>query len=82
LFYVYLAMKYGIVVCSKCKRAKGFLLNNKTTRCIVCGKVLNIKKLKIMFKTDSRVKMRNAIGIINADIDGNSEIFQKFIAKQ
>ena len=75
-------MKYGIVVCSKCKRAKGFLLSNKTTRCIACGKVIDIKKSKIMFKTDSRVEMQNVIGMINADIDGNSEIFQKLITKQ
>jgi len=62
-------MKYGIIVCSKCKRAKGFLFANKTTKCIVCGKVLNIKKHKIMLKTDSLVELQNAIGMINADID-------------
>jgi len=79
---MYLAMKYGIVVCSKCRRAKGFLLSSKTTRCIVCGKVLKINKLKIMFKTDSIVEMQNAIGIINADSNGNSEKFLKLLSKQ
>jgi len=74
-------MKYGIVVCSKCKRAKGFLLSNKTTRCVVCGKVLNIKKQKIMFKTDSQIEMQNAIGIINANIDDNSKNFLKLLSK-
>jgi hypothetical protein len=58
-------MKYGVVVCSNCKMAKGILLSNKTTRCNRCGKILNLKKTLIFYKTESEEKLRWAIGEVN-----------------
>jgi hypothetical protein len=72
-------MRYGVVVCPNCKKAKGFELSSKTTKCPICNKTLKIDKLKIFYKTDSQVKLRNAIGLINANIDGKMEDFKKLL---
>jgi hypothetical protein len=61
-------MKYGIIVCPKCKQVKAVNLSCKTTRCIRCNKTLVIKKLRIFFKTDSESELRKEIGCINRDI--------------
>ena len=74
-------MKFGIIVCPKCKIAKGVTLSNKTTRCIRCGKVLSIEKLKILYKTNSEPKMREAIGLVNAELDGKLKEFKKLVTK-
>jgi hypothetical protein len=74
-------MKFGIIVCPKCKMAKGTDLSNKTTRCIRCGKVLTIEKLKILYKTNSEQKIREAIGLVNAELNGKLKEFKKLIDK-
>ena len=75
-------MKFGIVVCPRCKKAKAVDLSCKTTKCIRCGKILHICKLKMFYETDSRVKLQNAIGLINAENDGNKNYFKRLIDKQ
>ena len=74
-------MKYGVVVCPKCRNPKAVLLSSKTSRCIRCNKVLSLNKLKIIHKTNSETELRNVIGLINADIDGAYEDFKKLIGK-
>jgi len=63
-------MKFGVIVCPKCKKVKGVDLSYKTTKCPRCGKVLTIDKLKIFYKTDSQKKLQQAIGLMNAKFDG------------
>ena len=75
-------MKYGVIVCPKCKTPKGFALSSKTTRCTRCNKVLNLQKLTIFHKTNSESELRNIIGLINAEKDGNLDKFKKMISKQ
>lgn len=70
-------MRFGIVVCPKCKKTKAIELFHKTTKCTRCGKVLVIEKLKIFYKTDSEQKLRQAMGLINAEMDGKLEEFKK-----
>ncbi len=72
-------MRYGVVVCPDCKKAKGFELKNKTTKCPICGRTLKVDKLKVFYKTDSQEKMRNAIGLINANIDGSYKDFKELL---
>jgi len=72
-------MNLGIIICPRCKKVKGIDLNYKTTRCPSCGKILNINKLKIFYKTDSPVKLQRAIGILNAKMDGKLDEFQKML---
>jgi len=70
-------MKFGIIVCPKCKKTKGADLSFKTTRCPRCGKILVLEKLRILYKTDSEQKLREAIGLFNAEIDGKLNEFKK-----
>ena len=61
-------MKYGIIVCSKCKMAKGVILTNKTTRCNRCGRLIDLNKVSILFKTNNHIDLINHIGKINSQI--------------
>ncbi len=72
-------MRFGVIVCPQCKYVKGLELSSKTTKCIRCGKTLELKKLKIFYETDSQEKLRQAIGVLNAELDGNSSANKKFL---
>ena len=72
-------MKFGIIVCPNCKTAKGVDLSCKTTRCPRCSKVLTLKKQKILYETESEQKLRDAIGLINAEMEGKLKDFKKLI---
>ena len=63
-------MKYGVIVCPKCKKSKGVILSNKTTRCIRCGKILELDKTRIFYKTDSKDNLINYIGVLNKKVEG------------
>jgi len=64
-------MKYGIIVCPKCKKGKAVILSNKTTRCHRCNKTYQISKMEILYKSNSEIKIRQEIGTINAEIYSN-----------
>ena len=70
-------MKYGIVVCPKCRSAKGVILTNKTTKCNRCSKTLVFEKMRILYKTDSQQKLRSFLGLVNAEIDGKLKKFKR-----
>jgi len=72
-------MKFGVIVCPKCKKVKGVDLSYKTTKCPRCGKVLTIDKLKIFYKTDSQKKLQQAIGLMNAKFDGRLNEFEEIL---
>jgi len=72
-------MKFGVIVCPKCKKVKGVDLTCKTTKCLQCGKVLTIDKLKIFYKTDSQKKLQQAIGLMNAKFDGRLNEFEEIL---
>ena len=74
-------MKFGIIVCSKCKRAKGVNLSFKTTKCIRCNKVLKISQMKLLYETNSEQQLRQKLGLINAELDGNLEEFSNLLKK-
>ena len=60
-------MRFGVIVCPRCKSPKGVDLSYKTTKCIRCGKNLQLNKVKILFKTNSIEEVQIKIGNINAD---------------
>jgi hypothetical protein len=62
-------MRFGVIVCPQCKLVKGVNLSSKTTKCVRCGKTLQINKLKIFYETESQEKLRNAIGLLNAELE-------------
>jgi len=74
-------MKYGIFVCTRCKKAKVVDLSCKTSKCHRCGKILKLEKLKIWYETDSENKVRQALGLFNAEMDGRLEEFKGIMKK-
>ena len=43
--------RYGVIVCSECKRAWGINLLQKTAKCPQCGKRYNVAQRKIFYRT-------------------------------
>ena len=72
-------MKFGIIVCPKCKNAKVVNLSCKTSRCYGCNEILTFEKFKIQYKTDSEQKARLALGLINAEIDGKLDEYKEIM---
>ncbi len=72
-------MRFGVIVCPKCKKVKGVDLSSKTTKCSRCGKILTIDKLKIFYKTNSQEKLQQAIGLKNAELDGKYNEFKELL---
>jgi hypothetical protein len=72
-------MRFGVIICPWCKQVKGLELSSQTTRCIRCGKTLKMKKIKIFCETDSQEQLRQAIGLLNAELDENSPANKKFL---
>jgi transposase-like protein len=75
-------MKYGVLVCPTCKKAKGVDIAKKTTKCHRCGKVLQLQKLKIYYKSSSLEQIQRVIGLLNAELDGSDDDFKKFLEKE
>jgi len=55
---------YGVIVCSKCKRAWGISLSQKTGKCPQCGKKINVSKQKIFYRTLDLRDLQQAISKI------------------
>ncbi len=58
--------RYGVVVCTKCRNAKGVDLVNKNTRCTRCGKQLSLKRLRVYYRSDSQAEIADKVGVLNA----------------
>jgi len=70
---------FGVIVCPQCNHVKSVNLSSMTTKCIHCGKTLQIKKLKIFYETESQEKLRKAIGLLNAEFQKKNETFKKVL---
>ncbi|MBE3135909.1 MAG: hypothetical protein IMZ43_00695 [Thermoplasmata archaeon] len=68
-----------MIVCPQCKQVKGVNLTSKTTKCAGCGKTLTVQKVKTYYETESQEKLRQAIGLLNAELDGKSVAFKKLL---
>ena len=63
-------MRFGVIVCTNCKKVKAVDLSFQTTKCIKCNKVINLKNVKILYKSNSQEQIREAIGKINVKLMG------------
>ncbi len=70
---------FGVIVCPQCNHVKSVNLSSMTTKCIRCGKTLQIKKLKIFYETESQEKLRKAIGLLNAEFQKKNDVFKKVL---
>jgi hypothetical protein len=72
-------MNFGVIVCPQCNQVKGVDFCSKTTKCIRCGKTLQMKKLQIFYKTESQEKLHKAVGLMKAELEGKRDTFTKLL---
>ena len=52
---------YGVICCSKCRFVTAVDLKFKTKRCIKCNYSINLKKVRVIFKTEDNNELGNII---------------------
>lgn len=57
-------MKYGVIICPKCGRARGVEAGKKTTTC-QCGREMNLSRVKLKFPTESPMELAKIVGQVN-----------------
>lgn len=63
--------EYGVIVCPRCRVARGIRLNQKTARCPKCGKAWKIRKLRIVCKARDARELQEAVAMINMKLGKN-----------
>lgn len=61
-------MRYGVVVCPKCRTAKGVELAAARTKCPRCGKGHAVAKLKAFRETDSPNELPALVAVVQAEV--------------
>ena len=64
-------MKFGIIVCPRCRNSKVVDLSYKTTTCFRCNRKIDLNKIKILYESNSEQEIRKAISLINIKLDKN-----------
>lgn len=67
---------YGVIVCPRCKRAKGVDLEQKTTTC-VCGFEIHVVPARIRARAKSAREIAPLVGKVNAEIAGGLEAYER-----
>lgn len=62
-------MKYGVLVCPKCGKAKGIETRKKTTTC-PCGREIRLRRGMLKFMTDSPSELADLVAHVNAALHG------------
>jgi len=70
---------YGVLVCPRCRRAKGVDLRQKTTTC-VCGFEIRVIPARVKARAESARELARLVGQVSADIAGGAEAYQKATA--
>lgn len=66
-------MKYGVIVCPGCGKAKGVGTEKKTTTC-PCGREIKLARIKYQYETDSPHELAEAVAQANALIAGGEKL--------
>lgn len=70
-------MRYGVIVCPACGKAKGVEADKKTTKC-QCGREVDLVKTKLEFRTESPMELADAVAQANALLAGGEKLtFEK-----
>jgi len=62
-------MKYGVIICPKCGKARGVETSRKTVTCH-CGRQIKLQRLKPQFLTDSPHELAETVQKVNASLKG------------
>tara|TARA_E500000331_G_C16991923_1_gene598148 strand:- start:99 stop:308 length:210 start_codon:yes stop_codon:yes gene_type:complete len=52
---------YGVICCPKCRFVTGVDLQFKTKKCIKCNYNINLKKVRVIFKTEDNNELGTLI---------------------
>jgi DNA-directed RNA polymerase subunit RPC12/RpoP len=63
---------YGVVVCSRCEKARAVDLRQKTATC-ECGSRIMIQRSRVYFKSDSQGDVAEAVRQMSARLSGAPE---------
>jgi hypothetical protein len=66
-------MKYGVIVCPKCGKARGIETKKKTTSC-QCGREIVLSKIRFEFTTDSPLELADAVAQANEQLAGGEKL--------
>jgi len=70
---------YGVVVCPRCKRAKGVDLKQKTTTC-PCGFEFRVTPAKVKARAATSRELAPLVGQVNAELAGGTRAVQQALA--
>ncbi len=70
---------YGVVVCPRCKRAKGVDLKQKTTTC-PCGFEIRVMPAKVKARAGTPRELAPLVGQVNAELAGGTKTVQAMLA--
>lgn len=62
-------MKYGVIICPRCGKARGVETSRKTVTCH-CGRQIKLQRLKPRFLTDSPLDLAKTVQKVNASLKG------------
>jgi len=67
--------EYGVIVCPRCRVARGIHLRQKTAKCPRCGKKLEVKKLRIICTARDARKLQEAVAMVNMKLGKNPKSY-------
>ena len=67
---------YGVICCPKCRFVTAVDLKFKTKKCIKCNYNINIKKVRVIFKTEDNNELGNLIKDTRKRVE-NGNLFAK-----
>ena len=70
---------YGVVVCPRCKRAKGVDLKQKTTACS-CGFEIRVVPARVRARASTPRELAPLVGQVNAELAGGAQVVAKALA--
>lgn len=65
-------MKYAVIICPKCGKAKGAEAERKTTTC-PCGREIVLSRAKFLFESNSPLELARAVAEANEQLAGGSK---------
>src|SRR2546425_12698388 len=67
---------YGVVVCPRCKRAKGVNLKQKTTTC-QCGFEIHVVPARVRARAETARELAPLVGQVSAELAGGTEDYRR-----
>jgi len=56
---------FGVVVCPKCKKARGVVLGSARAKCPRCGHSIDLSKARVFYKTEKQAELAEAVKKMN-----------------